>query len=67
MPLESTLVVARRTITNAVAMTQNAIDTRASVVIEIIGTKLKSGFRSHDISPKNPVTQARPKAISREQ
>ena len=42
MPLESTLQVARRTITSTVVTTQNAIDTRARVVIEIIGAQLES-------------------------
>jgi hypothetical protein len=40
MPLKSTLAIARRTITNTVATTPNAIDTRPRVVIEIMGAQL---------------------------
>jgi hypothetical protein len=39
IPLKSTLAVARRTITSTVVTTQNAIDTRVRVVIEIIGAQ----------------------------
>jgi hypothetical protein len=42
MLLKSTLAVARRTTTNTVATTHNAIDTRPRVVSEIIGAQLKS-------------------------
>jgi len=42
MPLESTRQVVRRTITSTVVTIQNAIDTSARVVIEIIGAQLES-------------------------
>jgi hypothetical protein len=61
MPLKSTLA-ARRAITSTVAMTQNAIDTRARVVNETIGHRSNSN-REQKHSPKDPVMQARLKSF----